>query len=215
MEKSGQFNIMEWLNQNHDGLAHKAGFPAAKINEIHGSWLDKEKNPVVKMSGSLRPDLFQRVMTLEEQADFCFALGTSFSGMNTDRVAKAVAGRHMRENAQGLGLAVLTIQATPIDQICALRIFAKCDDFMMLVAQKLNLAIDMNVVYDYFSGKPVPAPGQRATLAQSSAATTTTTTTATTVKPTATTTTTTAASKAATAQQQAVEKKAPPTSTWK
>ena len=27
-----------WVQQNHDGLPQKAGFPQEHINEIHGSW---------------------------------------------------------------------------------------------------------------------------------------------------------------------------------
>merc|ERR1712093_299411 len=45
--------IHSWVQQNHDGLPQKAGFPQECINEIHGSWYDP-CNPVVKYSGSLR-----------------------------------------------------------------------------------------------------------------------------------------------------------------
>jgi len=38
--------LKHWINQNHDGLAQKAGYPKSKLNEIHGSWFDK-KNRVV------------------------------------------------------------------------------------------------------------------------------------------------------------------------
>ncbi len=34
-----------WVQQNHDGLPQKAGFPQERINEIHGSWYDPG-NPV-------------------------------------------------------------------------------------------------------------------------------------------------------------------------
>jgi NAD-dependent SIR2 family protein deacetylase len=46
--------VKHWLQQNHDGLAQKAGFPLTKLNEIHGSWFDK-KNPVVLMDDTLNP----------------------------------------------------------------------------------------------------------------------------------------------------------------
>merc|ERR1719421_2213740 len=32
--------IHGWVQQNHDGLPQKAGFPQEKINEVHGSWYD-------------------------------------------------------------------------------------------------------------------------------------------------------------------------------
>ena len=52
LERKGY--IKHWLQQNHDGLAQKAGFPLSKLNEIHGSWFDK-KNSVVLMDDCLNP----------------------------------------------------------------------------------------------------------------------------------------------------------------
>ena len=49
--------VKNWLQQNHDGLAHKAGMPDYMVNEIHGSWYDKS-NPVVPMSGNLKAENF-------------------------------------------------------------------------------------------------------------------------------------------------------------
>merc|ERR1712168_666532 len=52
-----QMGILKyWIQQNHDGLPQKAGFPQEAINEIHGSWYDPS-NPVVPMDGHLRRDL--------------------------------------------------------------------------------------------------------------------------------------------------------------
>ena len=44
------------MQQNHDGLPQKAGYPQQHLNEIHGAWFDPT-NPVVPMSGTLREDL--------------------------------------------------------------------------------------------------------------------------------------------------------------
>merc|ERR1711998_326388 len=45
--------VQGWVQQNHDGLPQKAGFPQERINEEHGSWYDPG-NPVVKYNGYLR-----------------------------------------------------------------------------------------------------------------------------------------------------------------
>ena len=37
---------LTWVQQNHDGLPQKAGFPQEHLNEIHGAWYDPS-NPVV------------------------------------------------------------------------------------------------------------------------------------------------------------------------
>ena len=131
--------VAHWLQQNHDGLGQKAGFPHEKINEIHGSWFDKS-NPVVKMSGKLRGDLFEWMLEWEKRADFVLALGTSFSGMNADRCAQACATRHSKKGL-GHGLAIVTLQRTPMDGEAGLRVFAKLDDFMGIVAKKMGLKL--------------------------------------------------------------------------
>ena len=131
--------IQYWLQQNHDGLAQKAGFPFAKLNEIHGSWYDKS-NPVVKMSGNLRSDLYEAMVGWEDKAELVLAIGTSLSGMNADRVAMACAKRF--ERGQALGTVIVSIQKTPLDGSSSLRVFSKIDDFMSLVEKKMKLVVD-------------------------------------------------------------------------
>ena len=70
LERSG--HLKHWVQQNHDGLPQKAGYPQTKINEIHGAWFDPS-NPVVPMKGSLRSDLMDWLLEWEERSD----LGTS------------------------------------------------------------------------------------------------------------------------------------------
>lgn len=84
--------LRHWIQQNHDGLPQKAGFPQECINEIHGAWFDPA-NPVIKMEGSLREDLFQWLQEWAGKADFCLVLGTSLVGMNADQIAVQTAKR--------------------------------------------------------------------------------------------------------------------------
>merc|ERR1712159_644818 len=84
--------VHHWLQQNHDRLAQKAGFPQAKLNEIHGAWGD-DKNPVKMMDDTLRADLWEWMAQWEGRADLCMALGTSLCGMAADCVAQATAAR--------------------------------------------------------------------------------------------------------------------------
>jgi len=46
-ELSRQGLIHSWVQQNHDGLPQKGGYPQEDIIEVHGSWYDPS-NPVVK-----------------------------------------------------------------------------------------------------------------------------------------------------------------------
>merc|ERR1719502_452662 len=92
-----QGKLKHFVNQNHDGLAFKAGTPPHIVNEIHGGWFDR-RNIVVKMSGTLRGDLFDRMERTAATADLTLAVGTSLSGLCADQVAdeparRAAAGR--------------------------------------------------------------------------------------------------------------------------
>lgn len=51
--------VHTWIQQNHDGLPQKAGWPQEDLIEIHGSWYDPS-NPVVCYDGSLRSDLYDK-----------------------------------------------------------------------------------------------------------------------------------------------------------
>merc|ERR1719321_1133829 len=81
-----------WVQQNHDGLPQKAGYPQEAINEIHGSWFNPA-NPVVKYGGTLEGDLCKGMQELADTADLAIVLGTSLTGLNADQVAVKPAKR--------------------------------------------------------------------------------------------------------------------------
>eukprot|EP01098_Paradermamoeba_levis_P016805 TRINITY_DN930_c0_g1_i2.p1 TRINITY_DN930_c0_g1~~TRINITY_DN930_c0_g1_i2.p1 ORF type:complete len:378 (-),score=113.12 TRINITY_DN930_c0_g1_i2:277-1410(-) len=124
-----------YVQQNHDGLPQKSGFPQEKINEIHGAWFDPS-NPVVQFSGSLRTDLFESMLELEAKTDLCLCLGTSLSGMNADRMARTPAKKSLKRKA--LGTVIINLQQTPLDALCTVRIWAKLDDAFSILAKKLG-----------------------------------------------------------------------------
>jgi len=146
MERSGYLHY--YVQQNHDGLPQKSGFPQEKINEIHGAWFDPS-NPVVQFSGSLRGDLFNEMIDIEKRIDLCLCLGTSLSGMNADRVAETPAKRAARDPAI-IGTIIINIQQTRLDDICSLRIWGKLDDVFTLLGQELGLGkIEPKFSFDY------------------------------------------------------------------
>lgn len=140
--------VHHWIQQNHDGLPQKAGFPQGELNEIHGSWYDPS-NPVVKMSGYLRSDLIEWLEVEQERADLVLCLGTSLSGMRADSVATTAAQR-----ATGLGTVIIALQQTPFDSLAALRIYARIDTVMRLLAERLGL--DLSCIDS--PSKPLPLP---------------------------------------------------------
>lgn len=92
-----------WVQQNHDGLPQKAGFPQERINEIHGSWYDPS-NPVVKYSGSLHSRSYPWMREDAQTADLCLVLGTSLGGLNADQVAISTAERSSYPPAPPVGV---------------------------------------------------------------------------------------------------------------
>jgi len=136
MERVGFLH--HYVQQNHDGLPQKSGFPQQKINEIHGAWFDPS-NPVVQFSGSLRGDLFDWMAEAEQVVDLCLCLGTSLSGMNADRMASTPAKKSLKSPAKALGTVVINIQQTPLDSCSVIRVWAKLDDAFQILANKLGL----------------------------------------------------------------------------
>ena len=130
---SDDFQHLEWIQQNHDGLPQKAGYPQERLCEIHGAWYDPS-NPVVAMSGSLRGDLFSRFEQSEVEADLVLALGTSLSGMNVDRMVTTPWSR-------GADTVIVALQRTQLDDQCSVRIFAKLDDFSKLLCEELGQTV--------------------------------------------------------------------------
>ena len=136
MEKEGYLHY--YVQQNHDGLPQKAGFPQEKINEIHGAWYDPS-NPVVQFDEDLRVDLFSWMEKMERNTDLCLCLGTSLSGMNADRVAKIPAKRMMRNEKNILGTVIINLQQTELDSKTAIRVWATLDNVFKMIADKLEL----------------------------------------------------------------------------
>mmetsp|Transcript_66102 Transcript_66102/g.138068 ORF Transcript_66102/g.138068 Transcript_66102/m.138068 type:complete len:681 (+) Transcript_66102:166-2208(+) len=92
-----------WVQQNHDGLPQRAGFPQSLINEIHGSWFDPS-NPVVKYSGSLHDRSYPWMRSDADLADLVIVLGTSLGGLNADQVATKCADRSLLPPDPELGV---------------------------------------------------------------------------------------------------------------
>lgn len=131
------------VQQNHDGLPQKAGVPQRLINEIHGAWYDPS-NPVVKMSGNLRDDLFGDLLYCERSADLVVAVGSSLCGMNADRLVSSCAerARICVKEAPAFGSVIVSLQRTPHDASSSLRIFAKIDRVAELLCEELGLELE-------------------------------------------------------------------------
>lgn len=142
VELYGAGLIHGWVQQNHDGLPQKAGYPQQSINEIHGSWFDPS-NPVVKYSGSLRSDLLEGMLEAAETADLAVVLGTSLSGLCADLVAETPAVKSLRANdydAGGrLGTVIINLQQTPEDGKATLRINGTSDVVLGLLLATLSI----------------------------------------------------------------------------
>ena len=138
-------HLKHWVQQNHDGLPQKAGFPPEHLNEIHGAWYDPS-NPVVPMTGSLRNDLMDWLLEWEKKADLVLAMGTSLCGMNADRVVTTCAQKYVKRH-KGLGAVIVSLQRTQYDELSSLRIYAKIDEVMALLAKEMSLHVRPQKMY--------------------------------------------------------------------
>lgn len=132
--------VHSWVQQNHDGLPQKAGFPQECINEIHGSWYDCS-NPVVKYSGTLHERAYPWMVDDAETADLVIVLGTSLGGLNADQVATNSAKRSRLGSS--LGTVCINLQQTPQDGKMSLRLFGKSDDILTRLLAELGLSGDL------------------------------------------------------------------------
>ena len=123
MDRTGRLAM--WVQQNHDSLPQKAGYPQHALNEIHGS-LHDPANPIVPYEGSLRDDLYggakpiimpvgqstetQEVQTVEQkmeleseiarQRDRAEKKEQEYSAQLSKRRAEAEAKTHELENKE-------------------------------------------------------------------------------------------------------------------
>mmetsp|Transcript_12939 Transcript_12939/g.34532 ORF Transcript_12939/g.34532 Transcript_12939/m.34532 type:complete len:193 (+) Transcript_12939:3448-4026(+) len=106
-------------------------------DRVH-SWFDA-RNPVVKMNGSLRSDLYARMCHWASTAHVVLALGTSLSGLAADMVPEECARRASAAGSRhDGGLVIVALQRTRLDGSASLRIFAKLDDIMERLARRLE-----------------------------------------------------------------------------
>lgn len=142
--------LKHWIQQNHDSLPQKAGYPQYALNEIHGS-LHDPANPIVPYEGQLRADLYSWMLHWESKADLCLAMGTSLSGFTVDSVPINIAERYVTNNL-GLGLVIINLQCTPYDHLASLRIYGKLDHVLSLLAKELipeSALRPMNTLYPH------------------------------------------------------------------
>lgn len=133
--------------------------PQQYINEIHGSWFDPG-NPVVKMTESLREDLYEDTCVIEHEADLVVVLGSSLAGMNTDRIVRSCARHALSGVAPGscLGSVIVSLQRTPHDAESSLRVFSTISKFLEMLTSELSLQLPE----DYRSFPSAASPNQKA-----------------------------------------------------
>ena len=147
--------VSDWIQQNHDGLPQKAGYPQEDVVEVHGSWYDPS-NPVVCYDGTVRRDIFQRMKEARREADLVLVIGTSLSGLNCDSVATQAADRSL--DGDSLGTVIINLQQTEKDGIASLRLFAETDLVFKLVLETLGLRLDEEKLWQTPSRIRVEAP---------------------------------------------------------
>ncbi len=68
-----------------------------------------------------------------KKSDFCLVLGSSLTVIPAANLPEIIGKNHK--------LCIVNLQKTPLDHLCDIKIYAKCDDVMELLMQKLNIKI--------------------------------------------------------------------------
>ena len=169
--------VSDWIQQNHDGLPQKAGYPQEDVVEVHGSWYDPS-NPVVCYAGTVRRDIFLRMKEARREADLVLVIGTSLSGLNCDSVATQAADRSLEGDS--LGSVIINLQQTEKDGkyflvleyfstfspgVATLRLFSETDHVFKLLVASLGLTLDETTLWQTPPANKVEVPynktGQR------------------------------------------------------
>ena len=88
----------------------------------------------MQFSGNLRGDLFDDMLALEQKTDLCLCLGTSLSGNKLQMLTQPLS-----ISPTNIASPIINLQQTPLDDRCAIRIWAKLDDVFALLAEKLGV----------------------------------------------------------------------------
>lgn len=97
------------------------------------------QDSIVNFGESLPNDHLEDALRNAAKADLCLSLGSSLTVSPANQIPE-IAKDRTELNRNGGRLVICNLQKTPLDPLCDMRIFAKCDDFMRLVMQELGLA---------------------------------------------------------------------------
>lgn len=92
----------------------------------------------VGFGDDLPQKILHRAWAQTEAADLCLALGSSITVTPASEMPTWIARRHARFPDRRSGLVIVNLQATPCDNMAALRINGMVDDVMELVEAKLH-----------------------------------------------------------------------------
>ena len=98
-------------------------------------------NPVVCYDGSLKSSLFSKMREAADSADLVLVLGTSLSGLNSDRVALQPAKRSLA--GKSLGTVIVNLQQTPHDGVATLRLFGGTDRVFELLMEMISPPLEI------------------------------------------------------------------------
>merc|ERR1712070_1123858 len=93
------------------------------------------RNPVVKMSGSLREDMFDWLEEWEDKVEVCLTVGTSMCGMRSDSMADECADM---DDFNKNGLIIIGLQPTAKDFKCGVRIWGLLDEILVKLVHKMD-----------------------------------------------------------------------------
>eukprot|EP01084_Bolivina_argentea_P183446 316549_1 len=101
---------------------------------------------IIDFDDALDSTKLSRAMNEHKLSDLCLVLGSSLSVYPACRLPDKCL-EPTKDKKKGT-LVIVNLQKTDSDKFCSLRIFAKCDDVMKILMNKLNYELLLQFVYD-------------------------------------------------------------------
>ena len=96
---------------------------------------------MVCYDGNLKSDQFAKMKEAADTADLVLVIGTSLSGLNSDRMALAPAKRSL--SGRSLGTVIVNLQQTSCDGVATLRVFSDTDRLFEMLMASLSAPLEV------------------------------------------------------------------------
>ena len=110
--------------------------------ELNGSWFDPS-NPIIKRKDKPRSDIYEKAENISTSTDLVLVLGSSLTSSPGTFIPETVSQRSL--DGECLGVVIVGLQQTPLDDVSTLRVFTDLDVFLKMLSDRLKIITSFNL----------------------------------------------------------------------